>query len=59
MPREQSSCQRQAGESTLHPMYFLPKKKYKISIFLYYFWEKKFRVLFLDYMHMFFSNFDS
>jgi hypothetical protein len=29
-----------AGESTLHPMYFPPKKKYKKILILYFFWKK-------------------
>jgi hypothetical protein len=28
------------GESTLHPMYFPPKKKYKKVLILYFFWKK-------------------
>jgi hypothetical protein len=28
------------GESTLHPMYFLPKKKYKKVLILYFFGKK-------------------
>jgi hypothetical protein len=28
------------GKSTLHPMYFPPKKKYKKVLILYFFWKK-------------------
>jgi hypothetical protein len=46
------------GESTLHPLYSA-KKKVQKNIDFVFFLEKKFRVWFLGYVHMFFVNFDS
>jgi hypothetical protein len=38
--QEQRPPHAKSGKSTLHPMYFPPKKKYKKVEILYFFWKK-------------------